>query len=261
MVLMPSCRNIMQYFILGLLASGALLSQARAQNTRGQTVRKTRIAVSRHAVSPAQLPPAPPKISYISGKLTVIADNSTLSDVLSAIQNVTGATIEGVTPTSTDRVFGKFGPASPREVCSALLAGSAYDFIIMESPDHPGSIQQIILAARSMEPADLPSSQTTGSANPPLTAADDTDDNQGMSETNTQITNQNQVQAAPEQQQVFPPPVQSSPPQDQQASQDQPAAQVQSSPQGQQPAVTPSHPQHWGVNYPQPPQTTQQNPH
>jgi len=75
--------------------------------------------------SPAnKLPPSPPQISYVGGELTVVAKNSTLSDVLKGIQTAIGAKIEGVTPTDTDRVFGQFGPASPQAVCSTLLTGS-----------------------------------------------------------------------------------------------------------------------------------------
>src|SRR5260370_13496661 len=261
---MHLCRVISQYLMLGLLASGTLYSQMQApalqpganpkpaapvhKRSSGQTARKNHTLSSRRAaLPPYKLPPSPPRISYVNGELTVVANNSTLSDVLNAIQSATGAKIEGVTPASTDRVFGQFGPDSPRTVCSTLLTGSGYDFVIMESADNRGSIQQIILTARSTELADSPSSQTAvaseSTSEPP---AGNTNDNQDMADANDQATDPNQAQMPPEQQQQLP-------------RQDKPSAQNQQAKQGQHTAVAPTHPQHWGANYQPPPQTTQQN--
>ncbi|HTD21302.1 MAG TPA: hypothetical protein VK738_01525 [Terriglobales bacterium] len=257
---MPLCRAISQYLMLGLLTSGTLYSQMQApalqpatnqtpgalvhKRSSGQTARKNHTLSSwRVALPPYKLPPSPPRISYVNGELTVVANNSTLSDVLNAIQSATGAKIEGVTPASTDRVFGQFGPDSPRTVCSTLLTGSGYDFVIMESADNRGSLQQIILTARSTELADSPSSQSAVASESP---AGDTSDSQDMADANEQATDANQAQMTPEQQQQLPP-------------QDQPSTQNQQATQGQQPGVAPTHPQHWGANYQPPPQTTQQN--
>ncbi len=285
---MPFCRSIPQSLMTALLAWGTINAQTQptqqqsaptpnaaasaqasgSQKSTKHTARKTYVSSSllsgrsarrsRPVVadppSPYKIAPSPPRISYAEGKLTVVANNSTLSDVLNAIQNATGAKIEGVTPTNADRVFGQFGPASAREVCGALLTGSGYDFIIMEAPENPGSVQQIILTARSTETTSSPGSQVaaapgTSSGQPPAGDSDDQD----MADTNDTTDGNATGQApAPEQGQA------SQPSQFQQEPQAQPAAQGQPA---QSPSATPAtHPQHWGVHYPPPQQTPQPTP-
>lgn len=77
--------------------------------------------------------------------MTVNADNSTMSDILSRIGRLTGAHIEGAQPDS-ERVFGTFGPGTPRQVLDSLLTGSRYDFILLDAVDSPGTLQRIILS-------------------------------------------------------------------------------------------------------------------
>jgi hypothetical protein len=160
-----------------------------------------------------------------------VANNSTLSQVLKAIQNATGAKIEGVEPAESERVFGEFGPGPPQMVCSKLLTGSHYDFILMGAPENPDVIQRIILTERSTELATSPSAPAASQP----TQADDTNDDQEMDAAgNNQVETPNQVPMTPEQQQILPPPADSA--QSQPATDAQPAAQA------------PTRPQHWGVN-------------
>jgi hypothetical protein len=97
----------------------------------------------------AELRPAnAPKISYSGGHLKIIADNSSLADILNALQTTTGAKLEGSQP-DAERVFGQFGPGSPRQVLDALLAGSRYDFILLGSIEDPSNVQRIVLSPHS----------------------------------------------------------------------------------------------------------------
>jgi hypothetical protein len=89
-------------------------------------------------------PANPPRISYVGGQLTVVADNSSLHDVIGSIAKVTGAEIEGSQPDS-ERVFGKFGPGTPREVLDSLLTGSPYDFILVGAVEDPGNVRKVLL--------------------------------------------------------------------------------------------------------------------
>jgi len=98
-----------------------------------------------------QQPPNPPRVSYIGGLLTVAAENSTLSDILKAIENVTHASLEG-TP-SAERVFGQFGPGAPRQVLNSILSGTKYDFILVGAVDDPGSVERIMLSPKGTAPA------------------------------------------------------------------------------------------------------------
>lgn len=68
-----------------------------------------------------------------------------MSDILSRIQRATGARLEGTQPDS-ERVFGTFGPGTPRQVLDSLLTGSRYDFILLGAVDDPSKLQTIILS-------------------------------------------------------------------------------------------------------------------
>lgn len=93
----------------------------------------------------AQRPANPPRISYAGGQLTVVADNSQLSDILHAVGHTTGAHLEG-SPPDSERVFGQFGPGTTRDVLNSLLTGSRYDYVLLGSLDSPGSVDRIVLS-------------------------------------------------------------------------------------------------------------------
>ena len=98
-----------------------------------------------------QQPPNPPRVSLMGGLLTVAAENSTLADILKAIETVTHASLEGTQP-DAERVFGQFGPGAPRQVLSSILSGSHYDFILVGAVDDPGSVERIMLSPHGTAP-------------------------------------------------------------------------------------------------------------
>lgn len=93
-------------------------------------------------------PTVPPQVAYANGQLTVTAQNSTLGDVLAAIHGKTGATIE-VSGPATDRVAIRIGPAPVREVLTALLDGSRFNYIILGTAGNPQSAERVILTPKS----------------------------------------------------------------------------------------------------------------
>lgn len=126
-------------------------------------------------------PANPPRISYAGGVLAVTADNSSLADIVAGIQRAIGARVEGTRPDG-ERVFGQFGPGTPRDVLNSLFTGSHYDFILAGAIDDPGGVQRIMLSPHG---ASAPGNTTTaGNQQPqrpnfPTPAADD-DDNEGF---------------------------------------------------------------------------------
>src|SRR5215470_8301834 len=110
--------------------------------------------------TPEQGPSSPPEISYQQGQLTITARNSTMSDVLNAVKQKTGAAVDMPTVTS-ERVVGQFGPGAPRDVMAQLLNGSHYDYVLLGSPSDPGALKKIVLTARASgpEPAPAPTPQ------------------------------------------------------------------------------------------------------
>jgi hypothetical protein len=80
----------------------------------------------------------------------VNAENSTLSGIMQAITAQTGMTVDGLT--NDQRIFGTYGPASPREVLSALLDGMGYN-VMMVGNQSNGAPRQLLLTPRSGGPA------------------------------------------------------------------------------------------------------------
>src|SRR5262249_54888641 len=95
-----------------------------------------------------QQPASPPQVDFQNGRLTIIAQNSTLGDVLRAVRSETGATVE-IPANATERVVGHIGPGPAREVLASLLNGSHFDYVILGSPTNPGALDRVILLPKS----------------------------------------------------------------------------------------------------------------
>ena len=99
-------------------------------------------------LSPEQMPSSPPQVSFNSGILTIIANNSTLADILRAVHRQTGATVD--TPgNATERVVGTFGPGPARDVLSSLLNGSHFNYVLLGSATNPNALDRVMLISRS----------------------------------------------------------------------------------------------------------------
>ena len=105
--------------------------------------------VAQTPLRPSQMPAVAPRISYAEGKLTVVAENSTLGDILNSIHNATGMQIESSGGNASERVAAKIGPGTVREVMLAVLEGSHYDYILLGSVSNPGNIDKVILTPKS----------------------------------------------------------------------------------------------------------------
>ena len=97
---------------------------------------------------PEQMPAVPPQVSYQDGKLTIIARNSTLGDILRAVHAKTGASIE-LAGSAPERVVGQFGPGPSRDVMTSLLNGSHFNYVMLGSEAHPEQLERLILTAKA----------------------------------------------------------------------------------------------------------------
>jgi hypothetical protein len=102
-------------------------------------------------LTPEQRPAAPPLVTYIDGKLSVTAKNSTLGDILRAISAKTGASID-IPEGANERVVSQLGPASAREVMTALLNGSHFNYVMVGSESNPNAVAHVILTAKTDRP-------------------------------------------------------------------------------------------------------------
>jgi hypothetical protein len=98
--------------------------------------------------TPEEMPAQPPKVSFTGGQLSIIADNSTLGDVLNAVKKLTGASVDMPGSATNERVAVALGPGTPEVVLQQLFAGSKFDYIILGSPTNPAAVDKIILSQR-----------------------------------------------------------------------------------------------------------------
>lgn len=104
----------------------------------------TLLAVSATAACQSTLPPMAPTmrdveehpatVEYTDGRIAVIADNSSLNDILREIARRAGMAVEG--SVIEERVFGKYGPGAPAEVLSALLVGTGTNIMVASGKSH-----------------------------------------------------------------------------------------------------------------------------
>ncbi len=89
----------------------------------------------------------PPQVSFQDNQLTIVAPNSTLSDILRAVKKLTGAEID--VPSAPERVVTHLGPGPAREVMAELLNGSRFNYVLLGSPDDQNGLSRVVLVAKS----------------------------------------------------------------------------------------------------------------
>jgi hypothetical protein len=133
-------------------ASSAPAQQSAIQVPQNQTAAVPRPAPDLTPAAqplPEELPPpTPPQVTYRNGMLTVQAMNSTLAGLLTAIRNKTGIQFEGLEGGTNERVVISMGPAPEGEVLAAILGGSKFDYLVLDRPDSPGTVQRVLLTPR-----------------------------------------------------------------------------------------------------------------
>jgi hypothetical protein len=96
-------------------------------------------------VTPSMLqqPAQDAQIVFANGNLSIHADNSSLAAILHQVANNSGMKIEGLG--SDERVFGNFGPGTPRDVLADLLVGTAYNQVLLGDLSN-GAPRELILS-------------------------------------------------------------------------------------------------------------------
>lgn len=119
--------------------------------------------------TPSDAAAQPATVLLGNGQLTITADNSDLSTILQKIAGASGMTIQGLDKTA--RVFGQYGPASPRDVLTELLSDTGYNFVMLGGA-HGTVPRELVLTAQNGK-APVPS------ASPGQNPASDDTDNSG----------------------------------------------------------------------------------
>jgi hypothetical protein len=110
---------------------------------------------------PVPVPPPPPpkpalEVSFRRGLLSINSNKATMSEVLFAIHQQTGAEIAIPAGTEQEKVVVNIGPAPAPEVLSQLLNGSKFNFLILSSSSDPRSLDRVILSSRPDGPTPPP---------------------------------------------------------------------------------------------------------
>jgi len=117
-----------------------------------------------------QMPSSPPQVTFLNGRLTIAAQNSTLGDILRAVRKQTGAAVE-IPANATERVVGQFGPGLARDVLASLLNGSHFNYVMLGSATNPDLVERVILISKpGSGPESGSQSPANAVANPPVFA-------------------------------------------------------------------------------------------
>jgi len=95
-----------------------------------------------------QLPSTPPQVTYANGLLTIVAENSSLGDILREVHKQTGAKID-MPGNANERVAARFGPGAPRDVLASLLNGSGFNYVLAGSESNPTGVSSVVLIPKS----------------------------------------------------------------------------------------------------------------
>lgn len=107
-----------------------------------------RPAVQQSSQPISQTTAKPLQVSFGNGLLAIKSDKATLSEILFAVQQRTGAEIGIVAGAEQEKVVVDLGPAPAPEVLAQLLNGSKFNFLIVSAPDNPQRLQRVILSPR-----------------------------------------------------------------------------------------------------------------
>ena len=129
----------------GAQAEGTASSSPSGANSGAKLVSTTYSVGSVRITPPVSLPLV---VSFQAGLLTIVSKHATLSEVLFAVHQRTGAEIAIPAGAEQEMVVGEIGPAAAPEVLSRLLNGSKFNFMILSSPTEPGMIDRVILSPR-----------------------------------------------------------------------------------------------------------------
>ncbi|HUS19636.1 MAG TPA: hypothetical protein VMZ25_08290 [Terriglobales bacterium] len=154
-------------FIVVILCAGLAATQAAAPRTsrlgapsgparKKPSAKKPEPAVEASPVQtappvplrPSQMPAVAPRVSFQNGMLTIVAENSTMADIITQVRAATGIKIETIGGPSGDRVAARIGPAPVRDVLLSLLQGSQYDFIILGVEGQPNAVERVVLTQK-----------------------------------------------------------------------------------------------------------------
>ena len=88
-------------------------------------------------------------VSFRDGLLGIRASKVTLSEVLLAVEQRTGAQVSIAAGAEQEQVAADIAPGPAPEVLARLLNGCKFNFLILSAADNPSQLDRVILSARA----------------------------------------------------------------------------------------------------------------
>lgn len=136
-------RSVASFVLFAAVLSGAKMMQAATSSTPAHIRKETKAAAT---VPPSNATSQPATITLKNGLLTVNANDSDLTQILKEVVRLGGMTMDGTI--KNYRVFGAYGPGTPRDVLTSLLTGSGYNFIMVGNT-HDGVPRELVLSVQN----------------------------------------------------------------------------------------------------------------
>jgi hypothetical protein len=132
-------------FAAALAATGLVAVRASAQ----QGLQQPSQAQSAPVAADAPRAAAVPLVTYEQGKLTIVAENASLSDVMAALHSAMGTEVDIPAGSATERIWAHLGPGSAQKILSDLFANTDLDYIVQGSATDAGAIRSVALSVRA----------------------------------------------------------------------------------------------------------------
>jgi hypothetical protein len=174
----PSGRSVMIKVVGSGADTSAGVDEFPAAKRPGLVAANFTTGSERVQVEPPK--PSPLDVTFRNGMLSIRADKSTLSAILLAVQQSTGAQVALAPGAEQETVVVNLGPAPAPEVMERLLYGSKFNFLILSATDDPRRLDRVILSPRTEGAAiSMPLPQVVNAANPPEADDDSNEPPQG----------------------------------------------------------------------------------
>jgi hypothetical protein len=147
-----------------LLFAAPLVSDAQQQNNQPAAAGTGNGAVQAEPL-PELKPPGLPRVVCKGNQLTIAANNSTLTSILTEVSRCIGAKIDIPTSDVDSRFYDTIGPGRIQDVLASLLGATSFNYVIGFSDADPNKVESVLLIAR----ADSPSADADKTGNHPLT--------------------------------------------------------------------------------------------
>jgi len=90
----------------------------------------------------------PPQISYVDGQLTIVAESSRLSEVMSALRAAMGTDVDLPVSVADQRIWVRLGPGPARQVLRDLLDNTELNYVIQASDSDEQGVRKVLLTLR-----------------------------------------------------------------------------------------------------------------